>query len=129
MCMVRVHTWGLSYNQVSSFNHGHSSWFVRIVRILRASMVGEWGSSPQCPQNKKKNMERTLKDRKYSITGLFKHIGAGNKLHVPLSCYTANSVTTECTRQNRYEGCDPMNNKFATTKKEKVGHITIIQRY
>lgn len=98
-------------------------------RVLRASMVGEWGSSPQCPQNKKKNMERTLKDRKYSITGLFKHIGAGNKLHVPLSCYTANSVTTECTRQNRYEGCDPMNNKFATTKKEKVGHITIIQRY
>lgn len=74
-------------------------------------------------------MERTLKDRKYSITGLFKHIGAGNKLHVPLSCYTANSVTTECTRQNRYAGCDPMNNKFATTKKEKAGYITIIQRY
>lgn len=88
------------------------------------------GSSPQCPlTKKKKNMERTLKERKYSITGLFKHIGAGNKLHVSLDCYTANSVTTECTRQNRYEGCDPMNNKFATTKKEKKGYITIIQRY
>ncbi|MES5168034.1 hypothetical protein ABVC73_05825 [Prevotella melaninogenica] len=29
-------------------------------------------------------MERTLKDRKYSITGLFKHIGAGNKIHCPV---------------------------------------------
>lgn len=80
-------------------------------------------------ETKKKNMERTLKDRQYSITGLFKHIGKGNKLHVPLTHYTANSVCTECTRQNRYAGCDPMNNKFATTKKEKAGYITIIQRY
>ena len=74
-------------------------------------------------------MERTLKDRKYSITGLFKHIGKGNKLHVPLDFYTPTSIQTECTRQNRYAGCDHMNNKFATTKKEKAGYITIIQRY
>ncbi len=74
-------------------------------------------------------MERTLKNRQYSITGLFKHIGKGNKLHVPLDCYTPTSIQTECTRQNRYAGCDPMNNKFATTKKEKMGYITIIQRY
>ena len=93
-------------------------------------MAGEWGSIPQCPRNKKKkNMERTLKDRQYSITGLFKHIGAGNRLHVPLDCYTPTSIQTECTRQNRYAGCNPMNNKFATTKKEKAGYITIIQRY
>ena len=103
--------------------------FVRIVRIVRASMVVIEVRVLNAHETKNNYMERTLKDRKYSITGLFKHIGAGNKLHVPLSCYTANSVTTECTRQNRYEGCDPMNNKFATTKKEKVGHITIIQRY
>ena len=77
----------------------------------------------------KNKMERVLRERKYSITGLFKHIGAGNKIHVPLDCYTANSISTECTRQNRYAGCEPMNNKFATTKKEKTGYITIIQRY
>jgi hypothetical protein len=74
-------------------------------------------------------MERVLKGRCYSIAGLFMHIGAGNRLHVPLDCYTANSIQTECTRQNRYAGCKPMNNKFATSKKEKVGYITIIQRY
>ena len=77
----------------------------------------------------KKIMERTLKDKKYSISGLYKHIGKGNKLHVPLDCYTANSVQVECTRQNKYAGCDPMNNKFATTTTEKNGYITIIQRY
>lgn len=74
-------------------------------------------------------MERTLKDRQYSISGLFKHIGKDNKVHVPLDCYTANSVQVECTRQNKYAGCDPMNNKFATTTTEKKGYITIIQRY
>ena len=74
-------------------------------------------------------MERTLKDRQYSITGLFKHIGAGNKLHVPLTHYTANSISTACTRENKYAGCDPMNNKFTTTTKDKVGYITIMQRY
>lgn len=64
MCMVRFHTWGLSYNQVSSFNHGHSSWFVRIVRILRASMVGEWGSSPQCPRIKNNKDGKNAKRKK-----------------------------------------------------------------
>lgn len=74
-------------------------------------------------------MERILKDKKYSISGLFKHIGKGNKLHVPLDCYTANSVQVECTRQNKYAGCDPMNNKFGTNTTERKGYITIIQRY
>ena len=80
-------------------------------------------------KSKSKNMERTLKDKKYSISGLFKHIGKGNKLHVPLDCYTANSVQVECTRQNKYAGCDPMNNKFGTNTTERKGYITIIQRY
>ena len=77
----------------------------------------------------KLNMERTLKGRSYTLSGLFKHIGKGNKLHVPLDCYTANGVQVECTRQNKYAGCDPMNNRFATTTIEKKGYITIIQRY
>lgn len=77
----------------------------------------------------KNNMERTLKGRDYTIAGIFKHIGKGNKLHVPLDCYSANSISVECTKQNKYAGCDPMNNKFATTTKEKANYITIIQRY
>lgn len=74
-------------------------------------------------------MERTLKGRSYTLSGLFKHIGKGNKLHVPLTCYTKQSIQVECTRQNKYEGCDPINNKYATSTTEKKGHITIIQRY
>lgn len=74
-------------------------------------------------------MEITLKNRKYSYAGLFKHIGSGNKMHVPLDCYAVKGVQVECTRQNKYEGCDPMNNRYATTTKEKIGYITIIQRY
>lgn len=74
-------------------------------------------------------MERTLKGKTYSLAGLFMHIGAGNKLHVPISHYKLNSVAVECTRQNKYQGCDPMNNKFTTTIKEKLGYITIMQRY
>lgn len=77
----------------------------------------------------KNNMERTLKGRDYTIAGIFKHIGKGNKLHVPLDYYSANSISVECTRQNKYAGCDPMNNKFATNTTEKKRHITIIQRY
>lgn len=105
-----------------------------MVRENSEDFKGIYGSysrfESSMPTKQKNNyMERTLKDRQYSITGLFKHIGKGNKLHVPLTHYTANSVCTECTRQNRYAGCDPMNNKFATTKKEKIGYITIIQRF
>lgn len=105
-----------------------------MVRENSEDFKGIYGSfvrfDSSMPTNKKRvKMERTLKERSYSITGLFKHIGKGNKLHVPLSHYTANSVCVECTRQNRYAGCDPMNNKFATTKGEKKGYITIIQRY
>ena len=74
-------------------------------------------------------MERTLNGREYSLGGLFSHIGKGNRLHVPLSSYTKESVQTECTRQNKYAGCDPRNNKFTTTIREKVGYITIMQRY
>lgn len=96
---------------------------------LRVSMVAWWGSSPQYPRIKITLMERTLKGRDYTIAGIFKHIGKGNKLHVPLDCYSANSISVECTKQNKYAGCDPMNNKFATTTKEKTNYITIIQRY
>lgn len=74
-------------------------------------------------------MERTLKGREYTLGGLFSHIGKGNMLHVPLSSYTKQSIQTECTRQNKYAGCKPYDNKFVTTMKEKVGYITIIQRY
>ena len=74
-------------------------------------------------------MERTLKEKVYSYAGLFKHVGKGNKLHVPLDCYAAGGVQVECTRQNKYAGCDPMNNKFATNTTEKKGYITIVQRY
>ncbi len=74
-------------------------------------------------------MERTLKGKQYSYAGLFKHIKKGEKLHVPLDCYTVTGVRVECTRQNKYAGCDPLNNKFATTTSEKAGYITIIQRY
>lgn len=74
-------------------------------------------------------MERTLKERKYTLTGLFRHVGKGNKLHVPLDCYSKSGVQVECTRQNKYAGCAPSNNKFATNTTEKVGYITIIQRY
>lgn len=74
-------------------------------------------------------MERTLNEKKYSYAGLFKHIGKGNKLHVSLDCYTKAGVQVECTRQNKYEGCDPMNNKYTTSTTEKVGYITIVQRY
>lgn len=74
-------------------------------------------------------MERTLKGRDYSISGLFLHIGKGNKIHVPLNIYTKTSVQVECTRQNKYAGCYPMNNKFTTTTTEKKGYITIFQRY
>lgn len=74
-------------------------------------------------------MERTLKYRQYTLSGLFKHVGKGNKLHVPLDFYTKKSVQVECTRQNKYEGCDPTNNKYATSTTDKKNHITIIQRY
>lgn len=74
-------------------------------------------------------MERTLKGREYTLSGLFKHIGKGNKLHVPLDCYSKAGVQTECTRQNKYEGCDPTNNKYATLTTEKKGYITLVQRY
>lgn len=74
-------------------------------------------------------MEITLKEKKYSYAGLFRHIGKGNKMHVPLDCYTASGVRVECTRQNKYAGCNPMNNKYGTTTIEKNGYITIIQRF
>lgn len=74
-------------------------------------------------------MQRILKDRQYTYAELFYHIGKGNKLHVPLDYYTASGVQVECTRQNKYAGCEPMNNKFSTTTKDKVGYITIYQRY
>lgn len=74
-------------------------------------------------------MERTLKGKVYSYAGLFQHVGKGNRLHVPLDCYTVGGVQVECTRQNKYAGCDPMNNKFTTNTTEKKGYITIVQRY
>lgn len=74
-------------------------------------------------------MERTLKGRDYTLAGLFKHIGKGNKLHIPLDCYSKYAVRVECTRQNKYVGCDPLNNKYATTTNEKQGYITVTQRY
>lgn len=74
-------------------------------------------------------MEKTLKEKQYSYNGLFFHIGKGNKLHVPLTCYSKRMVQTTCSHRNRIEGCDPLNNKFATTTSEKEGYITIIQRY
>jgi len=70
-----------------------------------------------------------LKERKYTLSGLFRHIGKGNRLHVPLNCYSKAGVQVECTRQNKYEGCDPANNKYATLTTEKKGYITIVQRY
>ena len=73
--------------------------------------------------------ERTLKLREYSIRGLFKHIGAGNKLHVPLNLYKKFSVQVECSRRNEVERTDPMNNKYATSTTEKEGYIPIFQRY
>ena len=74
-------------------------------------------------------MEKTLQGKQYSYAGLFKHIGSGNRLHVPLDSYSKSGVQIECTRQNKYAGCDPMNNKFATTTTERKGYVTIIQRY
>ena len=76
-----------------------------------------------------KKMERTLKEKVYSYAGLFQHVGKGNRLHVPLDCYTVGGVQVECTRQNRYVGCDRANNKFTTNTTEKEGYITIFQRY
>lgn len=74
-------------------------------------------------------MERTLKGKEYSYSGLFNHIGKGNKLHVPLSSYSKRMVQTKCSLFNQIEQCDPMNNKFATSTTEKDGYITITQRY
>ena len=74
-------------------------------------------------------MERMLDKKEWSYNGLFQHVGRKNKLHVSLEFYSASMIRKTCSYQNRICGCDPMNNKFATTEKEKVGYITIIQRY
>lgn len=74
-------------------------------------------------------MEITLNERKYSNAELFMHIGKGNKLHVSLKRYSKTMLQVECSKQNKYAGCDPMNNKFTTSTIEKKGYITIAQRY
>lgn len=74
-------------------------------------------------------MERTLDERKYSYAGLFKHVGRGNKLHVSLQAYTKAGVQVECTRQNKYAGSGPTNNRYITLTTDKAGYITIVQRY
>ena len=74
-------------------------------------------------------MEKILKGRKYSYAGLFKIIGPGNYIHVPLENYSRACITIECSRQNKYAGCKPMNEKYATSSTLKKGYVTIYQRY
>lgn len=99
------------------------------VRMVADEIWERSGSIPQCPQIKYMNMERTLNSRQYSYAGLFQHIKKGNTLHVSLDCYSASGVQVECTRQNKYAGCDPKNNKYTTSTTEKKGYITIYRRY
>lgn len=73
--------------------------------------------------------ERTLTEKKYSYNGLFCHLAKSEKLHVSLKCYSKGMVQTTCSHRNRIEGCDPLNNKFATSTTEKKGFITITRRY
>lgn len=74
-------------------------------------------------------MEKIINEHEVSYSALFANVGVGNKLHVNLNAYTKNCVQVECTRQNKYAGCNPMNNKFSTNTVEKPGYITIYQRY
>ena len=73
-------------------------------------------------------MEKTIKKRELSYTALFNRIGVGNCLHVPLGMYSKAAIQTECTRQNKYAGCNSMDNKFTTSTRVKKGYLTIYQR-
>ena len=73
--------------------------------------------------------ERTLTEKRYSYNELFCHLAKGEKLHVSLKCYSKGMVQTTCSYWNKIKGCDPLNNMFATSTREKRGFITITRRY
>jgi len=74
-------------------------------------------------------MEKIVNEHELSYSDLFKNVGVGNYLHVSLDAYQATAVMTECTKQNKYAGSNPLNNKYVTTRKLKEGYITIYQRW
>ena len=73
-------------------------------------------------------MEKTLTGHEMSYTELFADIAKGNYIHVPLSDYSKNAVRTECRRQNKYAGCNNLDNKFTTSTTIKKGYVTIFRR-
>jgi hypothetical protein len=73
-------------------------------------------------------MEKTLKKHSLSYTQLFDNIGVGNYLHVLNTVYSKKAIQTECSRQNKYAGCNNLDNKFTTSTTIKKGYITIFQR-
>ena len=78
---------------------------------------------------KKLNMERTINERECSNSSLFLRLKKNDKVHVSLKSYSERMIRKECSIQNRFAGCTPLNNKYTTTIKEKTGYITIYRRY
>ena len=73
-------------------------------------------------------MENKLTGHTLSYSELFKNIGVGNYLHVPIEFYKKNAIQVECSRQNKYAGCNNLDNKFTTSTTLKKGYVTIYQR-
>ena len=73
-------------------------------------------------------MDKEIKEHELSYSQLFEHVGVGNYLHVPTDKYSKAAIQTECSRQNKYAGCNNLDNKFTTSTTIKEGFVTIYQR-
>lgn len=73
-------------------------------------------------------MDNTLTGHTLSYAELFEKLGVGKYLHVPIGSYSKNAIQTECSRQNKYAGCNRFNNKFTTSTTLKKGYVTIFRR-
>jgi hypothetical protein len=73
-------------------------------------------------------MEKIIDEHNESYSQLFAMVGKGNYLHVNLKAYSKAALNTECTRQNKYAGCNSLDNKYVTTTQKRKGYLTIYQR-
>ena len=73
-------------------------------------------------------MDNTLTGHTLSYAQLFESLKTGDYLHVPVDSYSKNAIQTECSRQNKYAGCNRFNNKYTTSTTLKKGYVTIFRR-